>query len=129
MPCFALANKVYRGCLPEEFRDFTWIEERVCVIYSNTAVVTRLCQPSDPSQPTVFHGNTCAHEMNVSSMANVLPQVPSDVNDLLTSCDRVRGRREDTDATNLHTLILQDACRTQTRPRPRLLSLYVCRAR
>ena len=46
----------------------------------------------------------------------------------LTSCDRVRGRREDTDATNHYTLILQDARRTQTRPRPRLPSPYVCRA-
>jgi hypothetical protein len=65
MPRFALANKLYRGRLPAEFRDLTWIEERVCAIYSNTAVVTRLYQSSDPSQPTVFHGNTCAHEMNV----------------------------------------------------------------
>jgi hypothetical protein len=84
MPRFALANKLYRGCLPEEFRDLTWIEERVCAIYSNTAMVTRLYQSSDPSQPTVFHGNTCAHEMNVSSTATVLPLTPSDVNDLLS---------------------------------------------
>ena len=84
MPRFALANKLYRGQLPEEFRDLTWIEERVCAIYSNTAVVTRLYQSSDPSQPTVFHGNTCAHEMNVSSTATVLPLAPSSIDDLLS---------------------------------------------
>lgn len=84
MPRFALANKLYRGRLPEEFRDLTWVEERVCAIYSNTATITRLYQSSDPSQPKVFHGNTCAHEMNVSSTATVLPRSPSDVNDLLS---------------------------------------------
>ena len=84
MPRFALANNLYRGILPEEFLDLTWIEERVCARFSNTAVVTRLYQSSDPSQPTVFHGNTCAHEMNVNSTAAVLPRAPSDVNDLLS---------------------------------------------
>jgi hypothetical protein len=84
MPRFALANKLHRGGLPEEFQDLTWVEERMCAIYSNTAVITRLYQSSDPSQPTVFHGNTCAHEMNVNSTATVLPRVPSDVNDLLS---------------------------------------------
>ena len=84
MPRYALANRLYRGRLPEEFRDLTWIKERVCAKYSNTAVVTRLYQSSDPSQPAVFHGNTCAHEMNVGSTANVLPRAPSDVNGLLS---------------------------------------------
>ena len=49
---FALANKLYCRRLPEEFHDLMWIEEHVCTIYSNTAVVTRLYQSSDPSQPT-----------------------------------------------------------------------------
>jgi len=84
MPRYALANKLYRGRLPEEFRNLTWIEERMCAKYSNTAVVTRLYQSSDLSQPAVFHGNTCAHEMNVSSTAAVLPRAPSDVNGLLS---------------------------------------------
>ena len=84
MPRYALANKLYRGRLPEEFRDLTWIEERVCAKFSNTAVVTRLYQSSDPSQPAVFHGNTCAHEMNVNSTAVVLPRAPPDVNGLLS---------------------------------------------
>jgi len=38
MPRFALANKLHRGRL---LCDLTWIEECVCAIYSNTAVVTR----------------------------------------------------------------------------------------
>ncbi|KAF9782846.1 hypothetical protein BJ322DRAFT_1100727 [Thelephora terrestris] len=84
MPRFALANKLYRGRLPEQFHDLTWIEERVCAKYTNTAAVTRLYQSSDPSQPAVFHGNTCAHEMNVSSTATVLPRAPADVNGLLS---------------------------------------------
>ena len=84
MPRYALANKLYRGRLPKDFQDLTWIEERVCAIYSNTAVVTRIYQSSDPSQPAVFHGNTCAHEMNVGSTAAVLPRTPSDVNGLLS---------------------------------------------
>ena len=84
MPRFALANKLYHGYLPEEFRNLTWIEERVCAIHSNTAVVTRLYQSSDPSQPSVFHGNTCAHEMNVNLTATVLPLTPSDVNGCLS---------------------------------------------
>jgi len=49
MPRYALANKLYHGCLPEEFRNLMWIEEQVCVKYSSTAVVTRLYQSSDPS--------------------------------------------------------------------------------
>jgi hypothetical protein len=83
MPHFAPANKLYHGHLPDKICDLTWIEERVCAIYLNTAVVTHLHQSSDPSQPT-FHGNTCAHEMNVSLTAAVLLRVPSDVNDLLS---------------------------------------------
>jgi len=42
MPCYALANRLYRGHFPEEFQDLTWIEERVCAKFTNTAVVTRL---------------------------------------------------------------------------------------
>ena len=81
MPRFALANKLYRGHLPEEFRDLTWIKEPVCAIIQTLRL---LLHSSDPSQPTAFRGNTCAHKMNVSSMATVLPLAPSDVNDLLS---------------------------------------------
>ena len=79
MPRFALANELYRGRLPEAFCDLTWIEERVCAIYSNTAVVTRLYQSSDPSLlrfqllSSLFswlspkHSFTCQHELILSS--------------------------------------------------------------
>ena len=73
MPRFALANKLYRGTLPEHFKDLTWVEEMACAIYRNTAHITRLYGSSDPAQPTVLHGNTCAHDMNVVSTASVLP--------------------------------------------------------
>jgi hypothetical protein len=84
MPRFALANNLYRGELPFQFHDLTWVEEKICAIYCVTAHVTRLFQSSDPSQPRVFHGNTCAHDMNVVSTASVLPRTPADVNGMLS---------------------------------------------
>jgi hypothetical protein len=67
LPRFSLANYFYRGVLPGEFRDLTWVEEMVCAKYRNTAHVSRIygSPDSDASQPKIFHGNTCAHEMNV----------------------------------------------------------------
>ncbi|KAI6025288.1 hypothetical protein PISMIDRAFT_28806 [Pisolithus microcarpus 441] len=79
IPRFALANGLYRGNLPHEFCDITWVEEKICAIYCTTAHVTRIFQSSDPSQPKVFHGNSCAHDMNVVSTAGVLPRTPADV--------------------------------------------------
>ena len=79
VPHFALANRLYRGHLPDEFSDLTWVEERACAIYSNNAIVTHLYQSSDPSQPKIYHGNTCAHEMDVVSTVSVLPRTPTDI--------------------------------------------------
>ncbi|KAG2737788.1 hypothetical protein P692DRAFT_201731518, partial [Suillus brevipes Sb2] len=84
VPALALANCLYRGSLPDRFLDMTWIEEKVCAIYSITAHVTRLFQSSDPAQPKVFHGNTCAHDMNIVSTASVLPRTPADINGFLS---------------------------------------------
>ncbi|KIJ08065.1 hypothetical protein PAXINDRAFT_139506, partial [Paxillus involutus ATCC 200175] len=84
IPRFALANGLFRGELPDVFRDLTWVEEKICAIYCTTAHVTRLFQSSDPSQPRVFHGNTCAHDMNVVSTASVLPRTPADVRGYLS---------------------------------------------
>ncbi len=84
MPRFALANNLYRGILPDEFADVTWVEEMVCARYRNTAHITRLYGSSDPAQPTVLHGNTCAHEMNIVSTASVLPWAPTDINGILS---------------------------------------------
>ncbi|KIO27741.1 hypothetical protein M407DRAFT_72777, partial [Tulasnella calospora MUT 4182] len=79
MPRFALANELYRGVLPQDLTDLTWVEEMVCSIYRTTAHVTRLYQSTNPSDPLVFHGNTCAHDMNVISTATVLPRTPTDI--------------------------------------------------
>jgi hypothetical protein len=84
IPQLALANHLYCGSLPDQFADLTWVEEKVCTGYCITAHVTHLFQSSDPTQPRVFHGNTCAHEMNTMSTATVLPRTPSDVNGFLS---------------------------------------------
>ncbi|KAI6109344.1 hypothetical protein EV401DRAFT_1828411, partial [Pisolithus croceorrhizus] len=91
---FALTNSLYHGELPDIFVDLTWIEEKICALYCMTTHprvwihipthVTHLFQSSDPSQPKVFHGNTCAHDMNVVSTALVLPCTPADVTGLLS---------------------------------------------
>ncbi|KAG1817182.1 uncharacterized protein BJ212DRAFT_1270530, partial [Suillus subaureus] len=79
-----LANGLYCGCLPEQFRDLMWVEEKVCAIYCITAHVTHLFQSTDPSQPKVFHGNTCTHDMNVMSTVTILPCTPSDINGFIS---------------------------------------------
>ncbi|TRM62200.1 hypothetical protein BD626DRAFT_404200, partial [Schizophyllum amplum] len=84
LPRFALANMLYRGHLPPDLLDITWIEEMVCSLYRTTAHVTRLFQSSDERAPRVFSGNTCAHDMNVISTASIMPRTPSDVNDMLS---------------------------------------------
>ncbi|KAF8482353.1 hypothetical protein JB92DRAFT_3268199 [Gautieria morchelliformis] len=78
---FAFKNQLYRGQLPVEFIDLTWVEEMVCSLYRITAHVTQLYDSGDPAQPRVFHGNTCAHDMNVISVADSLPRSPADLND------------------------------------------------
>ncbi|KAG1780882.1 hypothetical protein EV702DRAFT_1177652 [Suillus placidus] len=75
VPPLALANGLFRGYLPNQF---------LCAIYCITAHVTRLFQSSDPSQPMVSHGNTCAHDMNVMSTATVLPRTPADINGFIS---------------------------------------------
>jgi hypothetical protein len=84
LPRLALANRLYRGKLPDDFKDLTWVEEMVCAKFRNTAHITRIYQSSDPSQPKVFHGNTCAHDMNLVSTASVLPRTPADINGMLS---------------------------------------------
>jgi hypothetical protein len=84
MPQFALANRLFRGSLPSQFSDITWVEEMVCAKFCYTAHITRLFQSTDPSLPNVLHGNTCAHEMNTVSTASVLPRTPADVKGILT---------------------------------------------
>ncbi|KAG2108205.1 uncharacterized protein F5147DRAFT_577097, partial [Suillus discolor] len=83
LPCFALANGLYYGELLTYFKDLTWIEQKICTIYSTTAYVTRLFQSSDLLQPKVFYGDICTHDMNVISTVFVLPRTPADVNGFL----------------------------------------------
>lgn len=80
VPRFALANNLFRGSLPLEFADLTWVEERVCALAISTAIIARIYGSSDPRNPRYFKGNTCAHDMNVSSTAAVLPRTPADIN-------------------------------------------------
>lgn len=80
LPKFALANGLFRGSLPDEFKDLTWVEEMVCALCKPTALIARLYGSPDPRNPRYLRGNTCAHEMNVSSTALVLPRTPADVN-------------------------------------------------
>ncbi len=55
----------------------------VCAVYHCTVQMMHLYGSSDPSQPCLFKGNTCAHNLNIISMATVLPRTPADVNGML----------------------------------------------
>ena len=83
IPWFALSNNLYHGDLPKYFLDLTWVEEKVCAKYCVTAHVTRLFHSNDPTQPHIFHENTCTHGMNTISTVSVLSCTPSDVNDFI----------------------------------------------
>ncbi|KZT35093.1 hypothetical protein SISSUDRAFT_990986, partial [Sistotremastrum suecicum HHB10207 ss-3] len=74
IPRYSLRNGLYRGSLPEQLQDLTWVEEMCCAIYRTTAHVTRLFQDG-----VKVHGNTCAHDTNVISTVEVLPRTPADV--------------------------------------------------
>ncbi|KAH9829080.1 uncharacterized protein C8Q71DRAFT_799842 [Rhodofomes roseus] len=84
MPRYALANNLYRGHLPTEFCDLTWVEEMACAIYHITAHVTCLYGSSEPGQPKIFHGNTITHDMYVISTTTVLPRTPADITGYLS---------------------------------------------
>lgn len=91
MPQYALANGVYRGRLPKEFQDMTWVEELACSLYRTWNMVTRLyCGlDDDPAadvkrQPRVLSGNTCACDNGVLDSASVLPRTPANMRDLIT---------------------------------------------
>ncbi|KAH9841060.1 uncharacterized protein C8Q71DRAFT_820827 [Rhodofomes roseus] len=90
MPRYALANNLYRGHLPTEFCDLTWVEEMACAIYHITAHLTRLYGSSEPGQPKIFHGNTITHDMNVISTTTVLPRTPAYITGDLGNTFRVQ---------------------------------------
>ena len=84
LPKFSLANNLFQGELPEQFKDLTWVEEMTYAIYRSTAYVTHLYDSSEGNQPRVFRGNTCAHDVNIFSTANTLPLTPDDVTGLIS---------------------------------------------
>lgn len=51
MPCLALNNNMYRGELPEDLQDITWVKEMACALYRTTAHVARLFGSSSESEP------------------------------------------------------------------------------
>ncbi|KAF8217876.1 hypothetical protein K438DRAFT_1495833, partial [Mycena galopus ATCC 62051] len=79
LPKFALKNDLYRGRVPDEFSDLTWIEEMACSVYRTTAHVIRLFNSDNDKQPKAFHGNVCVHEMNIVNTATELPRTPQDI--------------------------------------------------
>ncbi|KAG8840489.1 hypothetical protein FRB91_006035 [Serendipita sp. 411] len=84
-PRFSLRNNLFRGRLPLEFHDMTWIEEKVCALHRVTADIARLHHAeNDEKLPFRLVGNICAYPANVASTARVLPRVPADINGHLT---------------------------------------------
>jgi len=79
LPKYALANKLYLGCLPERFNDLTWVEEQVCALHRSTIFVYRLYHSDNPQDPYMAKGNSCAHPQNTVSTAKILPRTPADV--------------------------------------------------
>ncbi|KAF8317921.1 hypothetical protein DL93DRAFT_2045234, partial [Clavulina sp. PMI_390] len=79
LPKHALANKLYLGSLPDQFRDLTWVEEQACALMRSTHYVFRLYHSSNPQDPYQARGNSCAYPQNIVSVAEVLPRTPADV--------------------------------------------------
>jgi hypothetical protein len=85
LPRFSLKNNLWRGILPPELRDISWIEEKICALFRVTADVARLHNAEqDETMPFRLVGNTCAHPANVPSTASILPRTPADINGHLT---------------------------------------------
>jgi hypothetical protein len=80
-----LRNNLYRGTLPDDLKDITWIKEKVCALHCVSADVACLFNAEhDESLPYRLVGNTCAYPTNVPSTACVLPRLPADINRSLT---------------------------------------------
>ncbi|KIM20804.1 hypothetical protein M408DRAFT_81490, partial [Serendipita vermifera MAFF 305830] len=80
LPKFSLCNNLFRGELPNDLQDITWIEEKVCALHRVTADVARLHNAEqNEALPYRLVGNTCSHPVNVPSTARVLPRVPADI--------------------------------------------------
>lgn len=75
---------MYRGELPPDLQDITWIEEMACSLYRTTAHIARIFGSTSDSDPFQLRGNTCAHPMNLFHNATSLPWAPADLNDLIS---------------------------------------------
>ncbi|KAJ3912507.1 hypothetical protein F5877DRAFT_53974, partial [Lentinula edodes] len=84
MPRLALNNHLYRGELPDELKNVTWVEEMACSLYKTTAHVTRIYGSNKSSDPLQMHGNACAHPLDICSAVKILPWTPTDLNDLIS---------------------------------------------
>ncbi|EJD34424.1 hypothetical protein AURDEDRAFT_76181, partial [Auricularia subglabra TFB-10046 SS5] len=78
-PRICLRNGLYRGVLPPEFQDLSWVEEQICAINVVSCKIVRLHGSSNPENPFVLYGNTCAHPLNVVETARLLPRAPCDI--------------------------------------------------
>ncbi|KAK4702713.1 hypothetical protein P7C70_g3507, partial [Phenoliferia sp. Uapishka_3] len=78
MPPLALANFLFRGSLPEEFQDLTWIEEQMCAIYSCYNRIVRVYSTGAPEKSNwKLKGNICAAPQNLVSLLTHLPPTPT----------------------------------------------------
>lgn len=84
IPRLSWRNDLYRGRLPSEFKDITWLEEMVCAKNLTTAIVTRLLLGHGDFKARKLRGNTCAHDMNIVQTARTLPRTPADVNGMIS---------------------------------------------
>ena len=56
LPKYSLANNLYIGKLPEQFKDITWVEEQVCALHRSTVLVYHLYHSDNPQDPYMQNG-------------------------------------------------------------------------
>ncbi|KAG8834010.1 hypothetical protein FRC20_007552 [Serendipita sp. 405] len=70
VPRFSLRNNLYRGRLPPDLNDLTWIEEKVCALHRVTADVAHLHHTErDESLPFRLVGNICVYPADKSAIS------------------------------------------------------------
>lgn len=85
IPRLALANHLFRGQLPPQFLDLTWVEEVVCAQSRAVCHIVRVYETgSSDKSAWKLKGNICAVPQNLSSLARVLPNTPSSLTDMIS---------------------------------------------
>ncbi|KAE9392554.1 hypothetical protein BT96DRAFT_830479 [Gymnopus androsaceus JB14] len=84
LPRLALNNNLFRGELPDDLKDVTWVEEMAVALYRTTAFVSRIYGTSNAGDPLQLHGNVCAHPLDFVANTKKLPWTPADLNDLIS---------------------------------------------